>query len=121
MENPNPIFDESKLANFRAIEQKSGKPLIAKLAVSFLAELAEKMDAINSQYQLKTWPELSRAAHTLKSASIYLGAVRMSDICSQIEKLTFNKKEFDESVLERLMKELNEVLEPTRLAVEKLR
>ena len=118
--NALPILDQAKLAPFRLLEKKSGKLLIPQLARSFLDELPNRLIALSKECETGNWTELSRESHSLKSSSAYLGALRMSEICAEIEEMTFEAQKVDVPKLRVLLDRLADVAVETHLAVQEL-
>lgn len=78
-----PTLDELKIKEM--ISYDPSRELLADLIEIFDAEVSEKIGFIKSEYQGLNLSELSRWAHRIRSTSLNLGAVRLSEILKRIE------------------------------------
>jgi len=78
-----PTLDELKIKE--VISYDPTRELLTELIEIFDAEVAEKIGLIKSEYQEKHLNELSRWAHRIRSTSLNLGAIRLSEILKRIE------------------------------------
>lgn len=79
-----PILDETVLLSLGASVNDDG-PFVVELIEAFLADGAEQLAAIDAAH-LEADPEgLVRPAHTLKSSSATVGAMRLSATARELE------------------------------------
>lgn len=103
-------LDPNVLAELAALPGTDGNPLLAELAGMFLSNLPGMIRDLSNAERAGT-PDVSRAAHRLKSAATTIGAKRLAAVCKAIQE----DCEHDErSRLKRLLAEVPE--EAGRLA-----
>jgi HPt (histidine-containing phosphotransfer) domain-containing protein len=84
---PPVLIDMSAVNGIRAMER--GAPhLFASLVDRFLGESRDQLAVMRRSVQEEAWAELHAAAHTLKSTSALLGALRLSWLCQNLEHAT---------------------------------
>lgn len=66
--------------------QRPGQPdLLAKIMGLYLKDSQEVVDTIHAAVDAHNLPQLRASAHSLKSRSAALGAIRVADICKELE------------------------------------
>ena len=80
-----PILDDAVLAELRA-SIGDDQAFMVELVETYVAEGAANMDALLVAATAQDCAAIIRPAHTLKSTSASLGAVRLSAICRAIEE-----------------------------------
>ena len=84
MSNETPVLDDNVIAELR--ESVGGDDgFVAELAATYLAEAPEHMQALEEAVAAGDVAAAVRPAHTLKSSSASLGAMRLSEISRGIE------------------------------------
>jgi HPt (histidine-containing phosphotransfer) domain-containing protein len=78
------VLDQGVLAELRASVGDDQEFLI-ELVQTYAAEGAANMDALVAAARARDCDAIVRPAHTLKSTSASLGAMRLSAICREIE------------------------------------
>jgi HPt (histidine-containing phosphotransfer) domain-containing protein len=78
-----PTLDEVKI--HEVISYDPSRKLLTELIEIFDVEIAEKIKFIKHEYKENQLNELSRWAHRIRSTSLNLGAVRLSEILKRIE------------------------------------
>jgi HPt (histidine-containing phosphotransfer) domain-containing protein len=79
-----PVLDEGTIAELR--ESVGGDDsFIADLVATYLAEGPDHLDAMRAAAQIGDTGAIVRPAHTLKSSSASLGALRLAQIAREIE------------------------------------
>ena len=82
-----PVFDSSKIDELRSFQPPHLPSLIPQLLQRFVSELEVRGEAIAAAVRGRDVVTLQGHAHTLKSSSAMLGAMRVSAICERIEQL----------------------------------
>jgi HPt (histidine-containing phosphotransfer) domain-containing protein len=80
-----PVFDPTVIADLRAATGDDDE-FIADLIGSYLAEGRENVDALAAAASEGDLAVFARAAHTLKSTSATVGAMRLSELCRGLEE-----------------------------------
>lgn len=75
------------IAQLRAMENRSGQPILAPLAKSFPDNAARQVSAMRQALATADPGALEQAAHTLKGSAAILGAGRLARECAAIEDL----------------------------------
>jgi HPt (histidine-containing phosphotransfer) domain-containing protein len=84
MTDETPVLDQSVLDELR--DSVGGdQSFIADLAATYLAESPDHLDAMQAAVSAADPAAIIRPAHTLKSSSASLGAMRLSHIAREIE------------------------------------
>lgn len=78
-----PTLDEVKVRE--VISYDPTKELLTELVQIFDAEIADKINLIKQEYQANHISEISKWAHRIRSTSLNLGAIRLSEILKRIE------------------------------------
>jgi HPt (histidine-containing phosphotransfer) domain-containing protein len=81
-----PILDEAVLAELLA-STGDDVTFVRDLLGTYLAETPEQLDAIGSAIEADDAGALVRPAHTLKSSSATLGAMRLSGLGRELEMM----------------------------------
>ena len=64
---------------------EGGEADLADFIASYISNAAMLVDTISAALAGRNGPELQRLSHTLKSSSASLGAMRLSDVCREVE------------------------------------
>ena len=84
MNEQSAVLDQAVLRELR--ESVAGdEAFVSELAGAYLAEGAMHLDAMSSAADANDPAAIVRPAHTLKSSSAALGAMRLADTCRNIE------------------------------------
>jgi hypothetical protein len=81
-----PTLDETKINE--VISYDPTKELLSELVIIFDSEVQEKIKFIKNEYSSGHLDEASKWAHRIRSTSLNLGAIRLSEILKRIEYLT---------------------------------
>ena len=80
-------IDRSVLASLRQL-QVSGEPdIVAEVGGLFIEHAPGKISAIEQAVEKRDAKGLQVAAHGLKSSSAYVGGMRLSAICKELEQI----------------------------------
>ncbi len=83
---PDTILDQTALDNLLATAG-GDKTFLAEMIVTFLADSPKQITAMRDAAANVRADELRRAAHTLKSNSANFGAMNLSKLCKELEKM----------------------------------
>jgi signal transduction histidine kinase/CheY-like chemotaxis protein/HPt (histidine-containing phosphotransfer) domain-containing protein len=87
-----PTFDAARLAGLRAADA-SNDGAAAKAAIErFLEQAPRNLDAMRAALDVRDFEAVAKAAHNLESSSAYLGALRLSRLSSELERLTRSER-----------------------------
>ena len=79
----NEVIDQKALDNIRSLG--SGNELLRKVLQAYLSTAPKLIEEYSRGLASGNVEQVHRAVHTLKSSSANVGAVRLSDLCKQIE------------------------------------
>lgn len=80
-----PVLDASALSQLRSLDSTGSGGFLRKVLETYLRSLDKQVETATAAHRGQQWDELSRAAHSLKSASASVGALRLSRVCERIE------------------------------------
>lgn len=81
-----PTIDEVKIKE--VISYDPTRELLTDLIQIFDSEIAEKIGFIKIEYKQNHLPELAQWAHRIRSTSLNLGAIRLSEILKRVEYMS---------------------------------
>jgi signal transduction histidine kinase/DNA-binding response OmpR family regulator len=82
---PPDALDRKALDSLREIERQGATGLVAKAVGLYLRTAPNLVQTVNTAAAARDIAELARAAHTLKSSSLNIGAARVGEIAKKIE------------------------------------
>ena len=82
-----PVLDAACMAELRALDPDGKAQLVKRVLVTYQASLAKLVEQLRVARGEGTWDQVSRVAHTLKSSSASIGALALSGLCADIERL----------------------------------
>ena len=82
-----PVLDAACMAELRALDPDGKAQLVKRVLVTYQASLAKLVDQLRVARGEGAWDQVSRVAHTLKSSSASIGALALSRLCADIERL----------------------------------
>ena len=97
------VLDESVLAKIRALQQPGAPNLQVKIINLYLQTSATSLEALRAAITGKDSDALYQTAHTLKSSSANVGAMRVAALCKELEQRGRAKQLAD---VDRLLAEL---------------
>ena len=80
-------LDESRLAAIRKLEEPGGPDLVAQIVGIYLEHAGRLLTELRTAASRHDLVSIERCAHTLKSNSAQLGAERVAEICSALERV----------------------------------
>jgi HPt (histidine-containing phosphotransfer) domain-containing protein len=84
------MIDWSVLETFLALRRQGGPDPRLRLIMVFLTSSPAILDAMRAALQSADADSLSKAAHSLKSGSLNMGAVGLGNLCATLEKVGRN-------------------------------
>jgi histidine phosphotransfer protein HptB len=82
-----PALDAACMAELRALDPDGKAQLVKRVLVTYQASLAKLVEQLRQARADAAWEQVSRVAHTLKSSSASIGALPLSAVCADIERL----------------------------------
>ncbi|MGV8711529.1 MAG: Hpt domain-containing protein [Nitrosomonas sp.] len=82
-----PVLDLDKLNQLRRLDSANGVVVLQKLIPVYLKSLPKYLSQIENTFESSDSVQLARAAHTLKSSTVMIGADALADLCHQLESL----------------------------------
>ena len=82
-----PVLDAAAMAELRALDPDGKAQLVKRVLATYQASLARLVDQLAQARAANAWDQVSRVAHTLKSSSASIGALDLSAVCADIERL----------------------------------
>ncbi|MEQ8823314.1 MAG: ATP-binding protein [Filomicrobium sp.] len=80
-----PLLDPTVLDEIRAMQPDAGDALVDRIVGLYKSHAPEALSEIRSVWESDDQLEVARAVHALKSLSRNIGAVRVSEICEDLE------------------------------------
>ncbi len=81
------VLDQSVLASLRELQEEGEPDILEEVGGLFLKHAPDKIDAIDKAVKQKDANGLKLAAHSLKSSSAYVGAMRLSELSKDLEMI----------------------------------
>jgi len=81
------VLDAACMAELRALDPDGTAQLVKRVLVTYQASLTRLVEQLRSAHADGAWDQVSRVAHTLKSSSASIGALALSALCADIERL----------------------------------
>ena len=82
-----PALDAAAMAELRALDPDGKAQLVKRVLVTYQGSLARLVEQLAQARAANAWDQVSRVAHTLKSSSASIGALELSAVCADIERL----------------------------------
>lgn len=81
------VLDQSVLASLRELQDEGDPDIVAEVGGLFIKHSPEKVKAILEAAEKDDAKGLQLAAHSLKSSSAYIGAMRLSALAKDLEMM----------------------------------
>jgi HPt (histidine-containing phosphotransfer) domain-containing protein len=81
------VLDPGALQRLRELDPKGENQLIARIVKAFESSAARLMPQMNEAFRNGDLAGVRHVAHTLKSSSASIGAVKLSHMCAEIETM----------------------------------
>ncbi len=82
-----PVLDPEIIASLRELDLEDGSNLFLELVDIFVTDARAQIGTLQAALSAGDTSKLERAAHTLKSSCANIGALHMSRLCFELEKL----------------------------------
>jgi len=82
-----PVLDAASMAELRALDPDGKAQLVKRVLATYQTSLAKLVDQLRAARAEGAWEQVGRVAHTLKSSSASIGALGLSALCADIERL----------------------------------
>ena len=82
-----PVLDAVCMAELRALDPSGKAQLVRRVLVAYRTSIVKLLEQMRIARGADMWDDVSRVAHTLKSSSASIGALALSTLCSDIERL----------------------------------
>ena len=79
------ILDKTALDGIRALQMEGAPDVLESVISLYLDDAPKLMERLKHAVAANDAPEIERAAHTLKSSSASLGALKVSELCKRLE------------------------------------
>jgi HPt (histidine-containing phosphotransfer) domain-containing protein len=79
------VIDRSVLASLRELQDEGDPDIVAEVGGLFIKHSPDKVNAIVQSVENGDAKSLHMAAHSLKSSSAYVGAMRLSALAKELE------------------------------------
>ena len=81
------VLDRSVLDSLRELQDAGDPDIVAEVGGLFLEHSLQKVEAILQAVESRDANGLKTAAHSLKSSSAYVGAMRLSEMSRELEMM----------------------------------
>jgi HPt (histidine-containing phosphotransfer) domain-containing protein len=82
-----PVLDAAAMAELRALDPDGKAQLVKRVLATYQSSLAKLVEQLRVARADGAWDQVSRVVHTLKSSSASIGALALSGLCADIERL----------------------------------
>jgi HPt (histidine-containing phosphotransfer) domain-containing protein len=103
--NSSEAIDRAVLSSLRELQEEGEPDIVAEIGGIFLKHSPEKIDAIEKAAENGDAKGLQIAAHSLKSSSAYVGAMRLSTMSKELEQMGRSQEMEGSKEKARLLKE----------------
>jgi CheY-like chemotaxis protein len=79
------ILDKAALDGIRSLQMEGAPDVLESVINLYLDDAPKLMERLKHAVAANDAPEIERAAHTLKSSSASLGALKVSELCKKLE------------------------------------
>ena len=79
------ILDQAALDGIRALQTDGGPNVLKRVIDLYLDDAPKLIQRLKYAVAAEDAPEIERAAHTLKSTSASLGALKLAQLCKELE------------------------------------
>jgi HPt (histidine-containing phosphotransfer) domain-containing protein len=80
------LLDEQALASLRALDPGGGANLLARVLATYTQSLQRLLEQLRTARESADVQGQRHVAHTLKSSSASVGALKLSALCAEIER-----------------------------------
>ena len=109
------VLDPGALTQLRALDPDGRHGLVGRIFSTYLTAASELLEQLNAAVQTGDAATVRRVAHTLKSSSSSIGALKFAALCADIEASIEPGRSVDFSAVQSLLtRELSGVLQAVR-------
>ena len=120
--DPLTLFDQEALRRLKELDPKGDNRLFERVATAFENSAGRLMPQLEDAISQQDMQGILHVAHTLKSSSASIGALKLSQMCAEIETMIRRQTGDDlSSRLQEIPKEVERVLTGLRLLLEQER
>ena len=106
------IVDRTVIKELRVIEEDSGQDIVNEILDEFLSDITGEISNMGSALTANDLEKCSQIAHKMKSSSANVGAMKLSSLFEDIERMTFEGTS-EVSLVSLKFKEVEETLPDT--------
>ncbi|MGB9696637.1 MAG: Hpt domain-containing protein [Ignavibacteria bacterium] len=106
MEEQKPLIDWDIVNGLMELGEEDGKSFVKEIIDLYISQYPELFDGMQRGYQQAQAKEMTLNAHSLKGASLNIGALQLAEICREIEMRGRNN---DFSGVDSLIEEVENV------------
>jgi CheY-like chemotaxis protein len=115
--NMEKLINKDVLEKLKTMDETDGGSFVKEITGLFIEQIPELVGSIKTSYEKKDYKSLARAAHSLKGASLNMGAESLSSICRNIEETA--KSDVPEKLDEKIIN-LEEISRQTKSELENI-
>ena len=104
------VLDAAALARLGELDPTGKNRLVDRVLAAFQSSVARLRPQLQTARGTDDWANVRLVAHTLKSSSASIGALRLSQLCAEVETAVRQAQRADASQLDALERELDVVL-----------
>ncbi len=79
------ILDEAALASLRELDPGGADNLLSNIVLAYLSTAPKEIGVMEAALQRQDGAALRMAAHSMKSSSGYVGALKLRELCRELE------------------------------------
>ena len=114
------VLDQSVLASLRELQDEGDPDIVAEVGGLFMKHSPDKVKAILEAAEKSDAKGLQMAAHSLKSSSAYVGAMRLSALARELEMMgRSGTLEGARESAETLQEEFNRAVKALQIEIER--
>jgi len=106
MEEQRPLIDWNIVNGLIELGEEDGKSFLKEVINIYISQYPELFSAMKKGFEQAQAKEMTLNAHSLKGASLNIGAIQLAEVCREIEMKGRNN---DFSGVDRLIEKVNNV------------
>jgi HPt (histidine-containing phosphotransfer) domain-containing protein len=87
------VLDSETVARWKTLAARTNPSLLAEIFSTYLAETPQLLELVRQAAVQHRVERVRSEAHTLRGASLNLGALRIADVCARLEEEPFDHAE----------------------------
>jgi CheY-like chemotaxis protein len=84
---PRTVLDADALARLRELDPRGDNRLLERVAKAFETSVGRLLPQLDEAFKMNDQAAITHVAHTLKSSSASIGALKLSQMCAEIETM----------------------------------